>query len=211
VFGSGLRPPDQDRVEHLTENDLAAYLDHQSTREGRLRVEAHLDACAQCRGEVIALRRIVDDLAGRKAVVRPARHAVRRWWIPVAAAAGLAALLLVPRLGTRAPAPSATERAPEVGGGEGEPRITVVAPAENATVHLGSVAFTWRSAAADVYRVSLLSQSGAPVWSAETSDTSVSLPATVPLQRGEPYFWRVDAIANGMSATTGVHRLQIAP
>jgi hypothetical protein len=57
--------------------------------------------------------------------------------------------------------------------------------------------------------LSLLTENGDPVWTSETGDTTVALPDSVRLQASQAYFWRVEAIGNGIAATTGVHRLQI--
>ena len=44
--------------------------------------------------------------------------------------------------------------------------------------------FTWRSANADVYRIYVLTESGDPVWTTETTDTTIALPDSVSLQSG---------------------------
>ena len=128
-------------------------------------------------------------------------------WIPAVAAAGLAALLLFRPSPTAPPAP--VER-PAVGPTEALPRLTVTAPANGDSVLGPDVAFQWRSRPGDSYRVTVLTESGEPVWTTETTDTSVSLPHTIILERGRLYFWRVDAIADGLSATSGVQRFQVA-
>ena len=40
--------------------------------------------------------------------------------------------------------------------------------------------------------------------------TSIVLPAEVTLTAGRTYFWRVDAHADGITASTGTMRLQVA-
>ena len=62
---------------------------------------------------------------------------------------------------------------------------------------------------ADFYRIALLTETGDPVWTADTGDTTIVLPDSVSLQPGHAYFWRVEGIGNGIAATTGVHRIQI--
>jgi hypothetical protein len=69
--------------------------------------------------------------------------------------------------------------------------------------------FQWRSRQGDSYRVTVLTESGEPVWTAETTDTSISLPTGITLEPGRGYFWRVDAVADGLSATSGVQRFQV--
>jgi len=192
---------------HLGAGELAAFLDGDGDPVERRHVAIHLEACAECRSELIAIGRIGD--ARRANAAR--RTGPRRWFIPAAAlAAGMATLVLLPRiLPTHLP-PGPIRAAPGADG-EGTRRFGTVTPVNDAVVDPRHVAFTWHSASADLYRVVLLTGTGAPVWTGETTDTTLALPDTVPLQRGQPYFWRVDAIAAGIAATAGVHRIRIAP
>jgi hypothetical protein len=83
-----------------------------------------------------------------------------------------------------------------------------VSPADDSTA-TAPLVFTWRAATADVYRISVLAEAGDPVWTAETNDTTIALPDSISLQPGRAYFWSVEGIANGIVASTGVHRLQV--
>jgi hypothetical protein len=206
---SGTRPAgDHDRSGHISASELAGFLDGDLVSAERARVEAHLEGCADCRAEQVEMRRITNGF-GKHGSSRGSAG-LRRWWIPAIAAAGLATLILVSRSTTPAHREPVRSGAP-VGDGEGRARIEVVAPAENATIARDRMTFTWRRAVADAYHISLLNESGEPVWSNETSDTSVALPSSVSLRSGQAYFWRVEAIANGITASTGVHRLRVAP
>ncbi len=191
---------------HLTESVLAAYLDHDLSPEERRRVEQHLDECVECRTELVASFRINESLTQHRTVKQHAR----RWWIAAALAAGVTAIVVIPRIWLSPPAPAVTMRTPPADG-EGEPRITVIAPAENAVVTPRRVVFTWHAVAADLYRISLLTDDGRPLWTVETPDTTVAPPDSLALEGSHWYFWRVEAIGAGIAATTGVHRLQIAP
>jgi hypothetical protein len=91
------------------------------------------------------------------------------------------------------------------------PRIDVVTPVDGATIAPHQVRFQWRSRAADSYRITLLTETGEPLWTEETSDTALTLPATITLEVGRLYFWRVDAVADGVSATTGIHKFEVTP
>jgi hypothetical protein len=127
-----------------------------------------------------------------------------------AVAASLVGVALVRRSGLATGASLASPvRAPAIS--EGRARIGIVSPGENATTLPGSLAFTWRPLAADFYRLTLLTESGAPVWTVETADTTASLSDRVVLQPGALYFWRVDAISAGISASSGSHRFRVAP
>jgi hypothetical protein len=195
---------------HPSEADLAGFLDGDLAAAERRRVVSHLDECAACRRELVEMRQMVDSYSGAReaaAATAPPRGRRRGWRVGFAtalAAAGIASLLLVRR---PAVAPSDVNRvreAPMLGQAAGNARIAVVSPPESATISPQGAKFTWRSTGADLYRFALLTETGEPVWSHETSDTTVSMPAAVEVRAGESYFWRVDAIADGISATTGV-------
>lgn len=191
---------------HLRENELAAFLDGRLTARERNRVEAHIDMCDACRAELVDVGRATGTSA-RGPGVRPLS---RRWWIPAVAAAGIVAVLLIPRRMTPPRSIDPRTRAARVVDGEGQRRIDLVSPADDVTVPAAQMAFTWHAASADVYRFVLLTQSGDSVWAKETTDTSIVLPAAVEVRPGRAYFWRVEAIANGIVATTGVHRVQVS-
>lgn len=205
---SALKPPaDEDRPGHLSPSDLAGFIDRDLEPVERRRIEAHLDQCAECRSELIETRHLTDAYAGRTPATL---RSLRRWWVPAALAAGLATLLLLPRSSTAPGSLREPTRAAPAVDGEDTPRISIVAPAENATVAADAVVLTWHATTADAYRIVVSSDDGDPVWTGETADTTLRLPSTA-LRSAQTYFWRVDAIANGITATTGVHRLLISP
>lgn len=195
-------------MKHLTEHQVAGFLDRALPPEERRLVEEHLEACADCRREMVTMSRTLADLPkGNRMRVSP-------WWIPAAVAAALVAVLLVPRSWVHTgPPPSglppATVRTPAVDG-EREALIPIVAPRDDVTTR-APVVFTWRRVPADLYHVSLLANDGQPIWNVEVTDTSAALPAGVALQADHIYFWRVDAVANGIVASSGIHRLTIGP
>ena len=199
---------EEDRSAHLREDELAAFLDGGLSDRERSRVEAHIDICEPCRAELVSVGRAIGG-GGRSARGRAPTPFARRWWIATAAAAGIMAILLVPRLATRPRAAEDQMRVRLVPEGEGQRRIDLIAPADDVIVPAAQIAFTWHAVQADVYRIRLLSQSGDSIWAKETTDTSVVLPTTADVHPGEAYCWRVDAVANGIVAT-GVHRIQVA-
>jgi hypothetical protein len=197
------RPTTVNGFAHLSDADLAGYLDHDLTSDERRRIETHIDQCATCRAELVALSRVVHGDSREQR--RPGL--ARRWWIPAVAAAAVVALL-APHLTTR---PSEVDTAPRtrrVIDADGRPRLEIVSPGDGATSG-GRLVFTWRAASADGYRIVVLTESADPVWTTDTGDTTVALPESVSLQPGHAYFWRVDAIGNGIAATTGNHRFEI--
>jgi anti-sigma factor RsiW len=202
------RPNEEDRA-HLREGELAAFLDGGLSARERSRVEAHIDVCDACRAELVEIGRAIGG-GGRGAHGRLATPLARRWWIPGVAAAGILAILLVPRFGAGPRSADERSRVERVVEGEGQRRIQLIAPPDDVTVPATQVVFAWHAVSADMYKILLLTQSGDSVWAKETTDTTVALPPAANVHPGEAYFWRVDAVANGIIATTGVHRVQIA-
>ena len=208
---TGGRPDEEegegDRLTHLREAELAAFLDGGLVAAERERVEAHIDICDACRAELVDIGRAIERRGVR--VSTTVTPLARRWWIPAAAAAGIMAIFMVPRLATRQRATADQTRATRVADGEGQRRIDLIAPTDDVTVPAAQMVFTWHAVQADVYRISLLTESGDSIWAKETTDTIASLPASVALSPGGVYFWRVDAVANGIVATTRAHRVNV--
>jgi hypothetical protein len=127
----------------------------------------------------------------------------------LAAAAAVVAVLFTDRSASEdAVAPRIRDAA--ITADEGRQRIAVVSPPESATVSARSAVFSWRATGADLYRFTLLSESGEPVWTHETADTTLRLPASVFPSREGAYFWRVDAIADGIAATSGARVVRMS-
>ena len=194
-------------TEHLSAAEVAGYVDHDVTPDERRRVEIHIDQCASCRSEIVALSRIAHPEASARGSGTGRR---RLWWLPAVAAAVVVAAISLPRLTTAPSAPDTAQRSRRITDADGGSQLAVVAPDDDTTVRGGPLAFTWHSTNADVYRFTLTTDSGDPVWSKDSGDTSIVLPDSVTLQPGRAYFWSVQAIGNGITAKTGVRRLQIA-
>lgn len=192
---------------HLSPAEIAGYLAQDLTPGARSHVEAHLDACAECRDELVEVVHLTDAPAE---VARPASRRRRQWWIPVAIAAGLTAVMVARPRPSSTPAATQSVERPAVGPTESMPRIGIIAPASGLEVHASGVVFTWHGRSADTYRITVLTEDGAPIWTRETSDTTETLPSAVVLEAGRRYFWRVDAVADGVVATSGVHTLVVA-
>ena len=94
--------------EHLTEQELASFLDRELSTDDHRRVAAHLNGCAECR----------TDMSRASAAL--GRHRSRRRMVaglvPLAAAAVIAAVLLVPDSALRPRGDPSIVR----GGGEGK-------------------------------------------------------------------------------------------
>ncbi len=194
-----------DTTSHLSAGQLAGYFDNALEAVERVAVERHLDDCPICRNELAELTRLNPSESPAEQRGRP-RHAVR-WLVPAVLAAGLGGLALIRPWRS---APQGVER-PGTGPSESLARIEPVAPLEDATLPGTRVTFEWRARPADTYRITVMTESGEPVWSAETSDTVAVLPSSVALVAGASYFWRVEAVADGIVATSGARRLTVSP
>jgi hypothetical protein len=166
---------------HLAATDLAAYVDRTLSASERAEAEQHLAWCDACRSE---LREVGSALRTYSRTPR------RRVWIGPAAAAAAIILLVAYPLSQRpteeepvhSDIPTEIEQRPELA----DP-ASVVDPAGAHLLHWSRVD------RADRYRVSIFDTSGSVVWRAETSDTSVALPASALGGSPGPYLWRVDA------------------
>lgn len=191
--------------EHPTAEDVAAYLSGTLTPADQAAVEEHLAECRECRGQVVSARRVLR------------RHAApnrRVWLLPGAAAAAVLLLAIFFR------APSGFEPGPEpvrsgqgAAGGDAGSRIPVLAPADGDTLAVGSITFVWRGQSGKpLFQFTLTDGSGRAVWTGATTDTTLTLPGAVSLDRGRTYFWTVDALsADGRSLTTRNHRFSTRP
>lgn len=169
--------PDRQLAGHLESDIVAAYLDGALSPSDRSRVEAHAQACTECRQELIEVARLLRT--------RPRRHG---WYLPVgaAAAAALVLFLLWPR-------PSEAPGSPEFR----EPAVTTtVSPAVVGPRGVIDTArmFVWTAVPhADRYRLTLFDNTGLVVWETQTSDTATPLPDSIRVQPGASYLWKVEA------------------
>ena len=172
-----MHPGDPDQ--HLTPEQTAAYLDGVLAPEARARVEAHLEACSECRSEVVALRPLVASQETR-------RKLLRAGLVLGTAAAASMALLVYPGLVTNTavsphrdpagpPAPRLEARAPT--GVVPRPVMLVWAPLDKATRYRGQV----------------FDAEGSILYRTETEDSILPLPDSLPLAAGRTYFWKVEA------------------
>jgi hypothetical protein len=75
-----------------------------------------------------------------------------------------------------------------------EPGVILITPRDGTTLVLLH-RFTWyRIGQPAVYHFFLYEVNRTLVWSTLVKDSSLILPSTVPLQRGQTYLWRVEAI-----------------
>lgn len=185
--------------DHPSSEELAAYLSGGLSSEARDGFEKHLADCRLCRNEVASARRLL--------AVGPAK---KRPWIGPLALAAVIAIGFFSISTSKRGGEEPTRNAANPASADGTVNVRVVTPVDGAIVS-GLPVFTWRAHGADaLYRFSVTDASGATIWSTETNDTSVSLPADVSLEVSRDYLWNVDAIdSDGTTVTSGTHRFRI--
>lgn len=190
---------------HLEVGILAAYLDGRLSVEEIRSVRRHIEACDECRADVVEAGGAIQQISVRRR---------RRLLIPAVAAAVVAGLLFV-----GGPLVLSSDRAPVLRGPDqsgvasADQIIATISPEAGAVVPFGELTLTWSSTASEaMYVITVTDAGGDPLWTAETRDTLALLPTTVVLLPGSTYLWYVDALLpDGQSATTGVQRFQTAP
>ncbi len=175
---------------HLRAGEIAGYVDGTLGAAARAEVERHLADCAECRADAVA-------------AVTAARPVGRRWLVATPALAAAAAVVFW--VAGRQDADDRDRvRAPAA-------EVLGVVGAEQGPA--GAVHLTWRSVGAEaVYAVTFLSDAGDRVWTANTADTTVTLPDSVHLVRSDVYHWFVEAqLRDGGRLTSGPQRLVLGP
>ncbi len=203
-------PAPSPAVLHLTEADLAGFIDADLDPAAHARVEAHLDTCSACQAELAQAIRLVDSFRTTPDVAAVRTPKRRRWLVPAAVgalAAGLGVLALI-RPNALDQVSKPLVRTPALGEDRG--RIEPLSPMGTASAS-GAVVFRWRSAPSGFYRLVVLTEDGQRLFVRETADTVVALPPEIALSAGRAYFWRVDAIGNGIVGSTGAVRLLLFP
>lgn len=187
---------------HLSESELAAFLDDALPPEDHARVEAHLGECRECRRDVIVVRRALNppvEIRRRPLMVGAA-----------AAAAMIAFVLLGPWLDREAVTTPILRDAPSAAD-ERVARLVLVTPGPDARVVGQPVRFVWRSTESGArYQITVAAADGATVWRSSLADTTVRLPAEISLRPGEEYFWYVEGVApDGRSASSPIHPFRV--
>ena len=164
---------------HLTAEQTAAYLDRVLPPGERATVDAHLAACSDCRDEVAALTPLLRPRSSRRTLLRTT--------LVVGAAAAASLVLLVYPESVTKPAVS-PHRDPA-----GVPAPTLEAKAPTGSV-TRPVRLAWAPLAQAVrYRGLVFDAEGSILYRAETEDSVLPLPDSLPLAVGQPYFWKVEA------------------
>lgn len=184
------------RGEHVTDIEIARYLDRRLPAEQRDRIENHLAACVECRQHVLETQ----QLLGR---VRRPRRLVAGGALAAAAAA---VVLLITHVGQTS---RLTTAEMPLRGGESAATLTAYGPIGE--VGRQSLRFVWGAAPKVAsYRVSLTSIDGVQMWTQSGADTVAIIPRTVNLRTGERYLWVADAIlTDGTIRSTGLREFSL--
>ena len=182
---------------------MLAVLRRQGTEEQRLQALDHVMDCGACRSEFELLRSIEQAGAATAEQARPAMLQIsRRLAVPLALAASVLLVVIVgPRL--RSPSGTDVERGTTNG-------ITILGPPHEVAVGISPM-FAWKPVpGAQSYELEVLDEEGTVVWSAKTSETSVTTSNPSPLVPGKTYRWWVrTTTASGDQRTSAVRALRI--
>src|SRR5256885_13257150 len=141
----------QDSADHLTDLELAAYIDKGMSAADSARAESHLADCPECRRHLVETKLLIDQRDRPRTLVKVAAT--------LAAAAVVAFLIVSPRTSLRQAEPEARLRT-------GASTDAIAAYAPIGEVSRSPVRFAWTSAGKNsVYRLTLNTAGGDSVWS----------------------------------------------
>jgi anti-sigma factor RsiW len=185
--------PSYEGGDHLTDVQIATYLDRTLTAPQRDLVEDHLAICPECRQHVLETRELLERMR------RP-----RKFLIGGTLAAAAAVVFLVAR-----PEPDPIDQR-KLMRSDGTP-TSLVAYGPISTAARVGLRFVWSAApGAESYRLTVSRADAQPVWSSSGTDTVARLPDSVVLRSGERYFWVADALlSDGTTRSTGLREFGI--
>ena len=201
------------RADHLSDSEISGFLDRDLSAEERSSVETHLESCRSCRAAILEVSRLAESYqiasADSEAVIPAAsRRRTRRLQAGVAIAA--AAALAIVWLGSgRGGTQTASMRGATTIAADRRPGIDVISPAEDVLASRNGLRFVWKSAGTGLYQFALLDETGKTVVELEVSDTVLVLPSEIRVEPGHLYFWRVDAMADGIAASSEARKLRL--
>lgn len=180
--------PSED-THHLTELEVAAYLDRAFHGADLDRVERHIAHCADCREKIVG----TEDVLARSR--RP-----RRWIAGAALAAAAAVMIIV------VPAAQHNLRRDPILVRDMAPKGFIGAQGPVGSVNQSSLHFSWSRVPSVVdYRVKIFLPDGTVAWSASTTDTAIALPSNVQLQSNQLYAWTIEAeLESGETQSSGL-------
>jgi putative zinc finger protein len=185
--------PSHDGGGHVTDTEIAAYLDRTLGAIERDRVEDHLAACQDCRQHLLETKELLER------VRRP-----RKLLVGGAMAAAAALVFIIVRSN-----PGATDRAVMRNDGIVVP---MVAYGPMGTAPRAGLRFVWSAVpGAESYRLTVSGEDARTVWSSSGTDTLSALPDSVVLRPNERYHWVADALlSDGSTRSTGLREFDLA-
>jgi Putative zinc-finger len=182
---------------HLSDSEMARYLDRRVSLEERDRIEDHLASCAECREHALGTQQLLRGARRPRVVVAGS----------VLAAAAAVILIWIARV-EPAKDPSAQQLR-----GVASDNTGLIAYGPTGDAQRQTLRFVWGSAAgAASYRLSVTAANGAQAWSQSGVDTVATLPRSITLLIGERYLWVADAVMrDGSTRTTGLREFSLIP
>jgi hypothetical protein len=180
---------------HMSDLDIAAYVDHALHGDKLEAIEEHLVQCAMCRDNVVHSHEIVSRSRRNQRITRSA--------VVLLAAA---AIVVVAVSTTKRPFPESRDAMRS-----GSTEQTLIAYGPIGEVKSPVSRFTWGSAPQALsYHITITGENGTEVWSGSAMDTTIVLPSSVPIVAGRKYLWVVDAVtSDGTTQSTGLHEFGI--
>jgi hypothetical protein len=184
------------RPNHLTDSEMARYLDRRVSLEERDRIEDHLASCAECREHALGTQQVL-------------RRARRPRMVATGSVLAAAAVVLIWIAGVE----PAKDRSAQQLRGVASNNTGLIAYGPTGDAKRQSLRFVWGSApGAASYRLSVTAADGAQVWSQSGVDTVASLPRSINLRAGAKYMWVADAVLrDGSTRSTGLREFSLIP
>jgi hypothetical protein len=176
-------------------------------------VESHLEQCASCRHAVAEAVRVLSSQETAVGVdTRRSSKRIPPWLVGIAALAASVVAVTLARPVIQRGGANRVEREVNGPAGEGLPLLRVYTPANGVRLQTSPTVFQWASTErVDRYRFALSGADATPIWSADVTDTVVTLPDEIVqrLRPGQTYLWHVDALRGGREATTRTRSFSI--
>lgn len=178
---------------HLTDVEIAAYLDRTLMPSERDRVEDHLADCPDCRQHLLETKELLEQ------VRRPRKTVIG------AALAAAVVLVLVVAL------PNAKETEQGLMRSDIRPE-PLIAYGPIGTPSRVGLRFVWGALpGAESYRLTVSRGDGHALWTSSGIDTATTLPDSVILRANERYYWVADALlSDGTTRSTGLREFGVA-
>lgn len=211
---------------HLSEYDIACYLDQTLTPNERARIDAHLASCGACSealAEAFVMMEALEatsDVPSVPAAIQQRvgklagpLHAERKWSTPLGMRLALGSLVaLVIVLGWWQPWAGTPEV--EFRSEASASAFSAIAPADGTAIDEVPIQFIWFDVpGVRGYQIHVYTEEGEQRWEHQTTESHLDwTPEDGLLEPGNRYFWRVQAIqADGAMMSTELYLFTYAP